>query len=120
VAWNLIIRGVALGTLEEQRSGGDVDAVDPTVIKLPDGGVPVRENFDPTRPLGHTTKLWLEDGRILFEARVQVTPGFWIPCAGFRIGRASSDKGVESAILHEISFCESNANKDQPPATLIK
>lgn len=116
------IRGVVFQTRDEQFMGGVDLPADVGGIEWPREGVPVRVNFDPTKPLGRTTKLWVEDGRLLFEADLVELPpeGAWIPCAGLALGRMTEGKGIESAKLVEVSFSPENANKNHPPATLIK
>ena len=116
------IRGVVFQTRDEQFMGGVDLPADVGGIEWPREGVPVRVNFDPTKPLGRTTKLWVEDGRLLFEAEVQALPpdGHWIPCAGLSVGQVTKDKGIERGKLFEVSLCENNDDKNQPSAMLIK
>jgi hypothetical protein len=116
------IRGVVFQTDSEQFMGGDDLPAYVGGITWPREGVPVRVNFDPNKPLGQTTKIWVEDGRLLFEAEIHVMPPttHWIPCAGLGTTRVTKGKGIEEGKLYEISLCDENKNKNQPPATLIK
>jgi hypothetical protein len=66
----MIIRGVLLATIEEQRAGGDDDPVDPTAFSNLDESVPVNIQFDQNRVIGNTIRMWIEDDRLLFEAEL--------------------------------------------------
>jgi len=114
------IRGVVFQTRDEQFVGGDDRPVDVGGIEWPKEGVPIRTDF--TVALGWTTKLWVEEDRLMFEGEIHVMPpdDHWIPCAGTSIGRVTKDRGIESGELLTIGLCTANANKNHPPATLIK
>lgn len=66
----MIIRGVLLGTLEEQTAGGDKQPIDPASCPLEPVGQPVTVNFRRDQQVGTVTRLWLEDGRVMFQAEV--------------------------------------------------
>jgi hypothetical protein len=118
------IRGVLLGTIEEQRAGGDDDPVDPTSVPLTEQGIPVDLNFDRTKMIGRTTRLWLEDGRLMFEAEI-MRPDL-LPhtkdeqyahdtaAIGF-VGEHVKGKTTKVRDLYSIGLVDGNSNKNQPP-----
>jgi hypothetical protein len=67
------IQGVLLATVEEQGRGGDRDPLDPASVTTeidPQRPIPVRVDFSALMPAGEVTKLWIEEGRLMFEAEI--------------------------------------------------
>jgi len=145
------IRGVLLGTLKEQVAGGDPNPIDPKLVKLDrveDGIVPVTIGFQRYRVVCKTTRAWLEDGRILFEAEVDEMQDFTMkraPIMGDIIANKSaigifttddmpvtaelayelemkdfSGRTIKGGKLFEVGLTDENENCNQPPFEVIE
>lgn len=141
------IRGVVLGTLQEQIEGGDKHPIDPALIKIDGDPVRVSVQFNPVRPLGRTTRVWREDGRLMFEA--DINDNAWRSEVGIRtehddskhavaaIGFISQDFStaelayslemkdalgniVKGGQLSEIGLTGENENRNQPPWEVVE
>jgi hypothetical protein len=64
------IRGVALDTYQGQVDGGDTEPVHPDVIKIINQRVPVTLAHETRLRIGTTTRLWRENGQIMFDVPV--------------------------------------------------
>jgi hypothetical protein len=143
------IRGVVLGTLQEQIDGGDPDPIDPALIKIDGDPARVSVGFDSSRLLGRTTRVWREDGRLLFEADIDgeaylramgrehdpEKPDIRAEKAAigfigeeFRTAELAYSLEMKNALgdtvkggrLFEIGLTGENVNKNQPPWEVIE
>jgi hypothetical protein len=136
------IQGVLLGTIEEQIAGGDPNPIDPLLVRLSHDPYRVSINFDPTRVVGKTIKVWREDGRILFAAEVDELLDFSIKHAPVsKSGRArkaavgivstaelayelemknASKMTIKGGRLLEVGLTDENENRNQPPFEVVE
>lgn len=120
------IRGVLLATKEEQIAGGDKFPIDPKLIKL-EQEVPVDLKFDRTKTVGRTTRVWLEDGRILFEAEVDPDPHasgtnqLKTAAIGYMLESYDAQKNlIKGGRLFAVGLTDQNENRNQPPWEVIE
>lgn len=141
------IQGVLLGTLREQVEGGDKNPIDPRWVKLDrvgDDRVPVTIGFQQDRVVGRATRVWLEDGRLLFEADVDEMQDFTIDgkgktlvevgAIGILVDAVSTlsaelaydlemkditGRTVKGGQLYEVGLTDKNENRNQPPFRVI-
>jgi hypothetical protein len=142
------IRGVLLGTLKEQISGGDPSPIDPKLIKLDRveaGIVPVTLGFQRDKLVGKTTRAWLEDGRILFEAEVlndaipakrlhdegavnKAAIGFMVETERAITAELAYDlemkdyygRTIKGGPIFEVGLTDANVNRNQPPFEVVE
>jgi hypothetical protein len=116
------IRGVLLGTKEEQAAGGDKYPIDPPLVKL-DRNVPVSVEFKVDEVVGSTTRLWHEDGRIMFEAELHdqsfianAAPKYPSAAIGITLERYDANKNlIRGGTVFEVGLTAQNENRNQPP-----
>jgi hypothetical protein len=144
------IRGILLGTLDEQIAGGDRHPINPKLVKLEDV-VPVTVGFQRDRVVGRTTRTWLEDGRILFEADVDELRDFMVTNAKDRAPGLATKGAVGISVdsveermpttaelaytleskdfagytikggrLFEVGLTDENENRNQPPWEIVE
>lgn len=118
------IRGVLLGTVEEQRAGGDDEPIDPHAFHLMTMSgpnlAPVLLNFDAGQKVGRVTRLWIEDARLMFEAELDVPPIYRHVGAGFSATRKRGEQVIRDADLFAVGLTDKPWPRDQPPFTVIE
>lgn len=139
------IKGVLLCTLKEQVEGGDMCPIDPKLVKLDrvegDWGVPVTIGFQRDRVVGKVTRVWPEDGRLLFEADVDELQDFAMKVTdreealavkgaiGIAVTSAelaydlemkdATGRTVKGGNLFEVGLTDENENRNQPPFEVV-
>jgi hypothetical protein len=121
----MLIKGVLLGTYAEQVAGGDQFPITPAKVKIGDEPVRVTLGFAPDTLVGHTTRIWHEDGRILFEAEVaeDLLPHTEdeqyehdTAAIGIRLEQYASDGTlIRGGPIFEVGLTGENENQNQPP-----
>lgn len=112
------IRGVLLGTLEEQRAGARTShgplsrEVDPRLVPAAEG-VPVEINFDPTLRVGVASVGHDGVGRLVFEADL-----FYDPSGADPLPPLAAYGGLSDRVI-SIGLCDQNENRDQPPWEIV-
>jgi hypothetical protein len=127
------IRGVLLGTLEEQIAGGDTNPVDPRLIKFDLEERPVRVSlrFESDQVVGKATRVWREDGRLMFEATVdgdlmkqdKAAIGFIGTTAEAAYDLEMKNRDgytIKGGKLFEIGLTDDNENRNQPPYEVVE
>jgi hypothetical protein len=121
----MLIRGVLLGTYAEQVAGGDKFPITPGKVRIDDEPVRVSLGFVTEALVGHTTRIWREDGRILFEAEVaeDLLPHTEdeqyehdTAAIGIRLEQYT-DGGdlIRGGPIFEVGLTGENENQNQPP-----
>lgn len=108
------IKGIALGTTQEQLNGGDQDVIAPEALHNIPTEVPLTVNFK--ERIG-TAKVYLEDGRLVVEADVSED---YLKLNKLAIGYVFHPDGSEPPILKDIAVTEENKDKRIPPYDIIE
>jgi hypothetical protein len=115
------IRGVVLGTVEEQKAGGDEHPIDPTIIRLADSQeVPVSIGFQSDQRIGKTSRVWLEDGRLLFEADIDGSKLLRRKDKKYVCDTAAIGISFGTGRMFELGLTYQNENRNQPPWEVIE
>jgi hypothetical protein len=115
------IRGVLLGTVEEQKAGGDEHPIDPAGVRLADSQeVPVSVGFPSDQRIGRTTKVWLEGGRLLFEASIEESKLPHTEDEQYVHDTAAIGISMSTGRVFELGLTDQNENRNQPPWEVIE
>lgn len=66
------VKGIALASYRAQVAGGDNEPVHPDAIKIWNQQVPVTLGFETAHRIGTTSRLWIEDDALWFEADIDI------------------------------------------------